>query len=240
MSAAARNRSVGRSRSRLVRTSSSWASVRGWNASATSAGTGSAPSVGLGTRARARDERRGIGERPGRRAPSQPRHRPPRRGEAPRAASAPRPASPARPSTAVSRWANGLRSLPTPIRPSADAWSGVVPRPENGSRTTSPRRRIAGDEGVGEGRREAREVRAHRVERVAPQPLLVLPLGRDPDRRQLGGQLPARARGPAGTRVGSGRRHRLLAREGRGAYHAVNSALKRRWHIDRGCAGAVG
>ena len=49
---------------------------------------------------------------------------------------------------AVSRWANGLRSLPTPIRPSAQAWSGVVPRPENGSRTTSPGPRIAGDEGV--------------------------------------------------------------------------------------------
>src|SRR5258706_9274603 len=41
---------------------------------------------------------------------------------------------------AVRRWARGLRSLPTPIRPSAHAWSGVVPRPENGSRTTSPRR----------------------------------------------------------------------------------------------------
>src|SRR5207342_251664 len=41
---------------------------------------------------------------------------------------------------AVSRWANGFRSLPTPILPSAQAWSGVVPRPENGSRTTSPGR----------------------------------------------------------------------------------------------------
>ena len=41
---------------------------------------------------------------------------------------------------AVRRWANGLRSLPTPIRPSATAWSGAVPRPENGSRTTSPGR----------------------------------------------------------------------------------------------------
>src|SRR5260221_6727736 len=41
---------------------------------------------------------------------------------------------------AVSSWAKGLRSLPTPIRPSAQAWSGVVPRPENGSRTTSPGR----------------------------------------------------------------------------------------------------
>src|SRR5204862_2935055 len=41
---------------------------------------------------------------------------------------------------AVRRCANGLRSLPTPIRPSAQAWSGVVPRPLNGSRTTSPGR----------------------------------------------------------------------------------------------------
>ena len=40
----------------------------------------------------------------------------------------------------VRRWANGLRSLPTPIRPSAQACNGVVPRPENGSRTTSPGR----------------------------------------------------------------------------------------------------
>jgi len=46
--------------------------------------------------------------------------------------------------------------------------------------------RVAGDEGVGEGRREAREVRAHRVERVAPEPLLVLPLRCDPDRWQRG------------------------------------------------------
>ena len=28
----------------------------------------------------------------------------------------------------------------TPTRPSAHAWRGVVPRPENGSRTTSPGR----------------------------------------------------------------------------------------------------
>ena len=41
---------------------------------------------------------------------------------------------------AVRMWANGFRSLPTPIRPSAQAWSGAVPRPEKGSRTTSPGR----------------------------------------------------------------------------------------------------
>ena len=40
----------------------------------------------------------------------------------------------------VSTWASGLRSLPTPMRPSAAAWTGAVPRPENGSRTTSPGR----------------------------------------------------------------------------------------------------
>ncbi len=51
------------------------------------------------------------------------------------------------------------------------------------------RPRVASDEGVGERRREAREVRAHRVEGVAPQPLLVLPLGGERERRQLGRQL---------------------------------------------------
>ena len=45
--------------------------------------------------------------------------------------------------------------------------------------------RVAGDEGVGERRRKARQVRAHRVERMAPQALLVLPLGSERDRRQL-------------------------------------------------------
>ena len=49
--------------------------------------------------------------------------------------------------------------------------------------------RVAGDEGVGKGGREAREIRAHRVERVAPQPLLVLPLGRDRQGRQLRGEV---------------------------------------------------
>src|SRR6476659_6163036 len=35
---------------------------------------------------------------------------------------------------------------------------------------------VAPDEGVGESRRKARQVRAHRMEGRAPQPLLVLPL----------------------------------------------------------------
>ena len=55
------------------------------------------------------------------------------------------------------------------------------------------RPRVARDEGVGERRREAREVRAHRVEAVAPEAGLVLPLGFDPERgegaRQLEGEL---------------------------------------------------
>ena len=41
---------------------------------------------------------------------------------------------------AVKIWANGLRSFPAPMRPSAHACRGVVPRPLNGSRTTSPGR----------------------------------------------------------------------------------------------------
>ena len=45
--------------------------------------------------------------------------------------------------------------------------------------------RVAGDEGVGEGRREARQVGAHRMEPVTPQPLLVLPLRGDGQGRQL-------------------------------------------------------
>ena len=48
---------------------------------------------------------------------------------------------------------------------------------------------VAGDERVGEGRREAREVRAHRMEAVAPQPWLRLPLGLDAEGGQRAGQL---------------------------------------------------
>ena len=54
--------------------------------------------------------------------------------------------------------------------------------PCRGRRTGRGRRRraaVARDEGVGERRREAREVRAHRVEAVAPEAGLVLPLGLD-------------------------------------------------------------
>ena len=142
VSAAARNRSVRSSSRRRVRTNRSWPSVRGWNASATSIGTVSTPSSGpapepaIGT-----SEVAAVGSAHTR---------------SPRASQSADPAcqasrSPARrvvawarvagsTFAAVSRWAKGLRSFPTPIRPSAQAWSGVVPRPENGSRTTSPGR----------------------------------------------------------------------------------------------------
>src|SRR6185503_14329612 len=77
------------------------------------------------------------------------------------------------------------------------------------------RPRVAGDEGVREGGREARQVRAHRVERVAPQALLRLPVGFEGDRReferQLEGEL-ARGRRGRGTRARSVRsgRHRRV------------------------------
>ena len=94
--------------------------------------------------------RRRIGHDPsGERRPA--RRRRSRRAGARSGGSWPRRASPARPSTAVSRWANGLRSLPTPIRPSAQAWSGR--RAAAGERieddVAGPR--VAGDERVGRG-----------------------------------------------------------------------------------------
>ena len=73
--------------------------------------------------------------------------------------------------------------------------------------------RVAGDERVRESSRKAREIGAHRVEAVAPQPLLGLPFRRN---RQLGeperefeGQLTGRhaSRGSRGC-CGNGRRNR--------------------------------
>ena len=46
------------------------------------------------------------------------------------------------------------------------------------------RARVACDERMGEGSRETREIRAHRMEGMAPQSLLGLPFGCDRDRRQ--------------------------------------------------------
>jgi hypothetical protein len=49
--------------------------------------------------------------------------------------------------------------------------------------------RVAGDECVRQTGREARQVRAHRMEAVAPQPLLALPFRFDRERRDLGREL---------------------------------------------------
>ena len=139
MIAAARKASVRPSRSSDVRTNRSWASVSGWNARATSAGTRSWPAV------TSPEPARGTAVLPGSATTRAPRAShgaasayQARRSWVSLVVAAARVAG--RTLEAVSKWANGLRSLPTPIRPSAHAWSGVVPRPENGSRTTSPGR----------------------------------------------------------------------------------------------------
>ena len=62
---------------------------------------------------------------------------------------------------------------------------GCRPAPGERVQDDITRSRVARDEGVGQGGRETGEVRAHRVEGVTPQPLLVLPLGGEGDRGQL-------------------------------------------------------
>ena len=85
---------------------------------------------------------------------------------------------------------------------------------------------VAGDERMGERRREAREVRAHRVQAVAPQPLLRLPLGLEAEGRERGGELERELAGVlADGRFGHVPRSSVARamgarREGRGAYHA--------------------
>ncbi len=54
---------------------------------------------------------------------------------------------------------------------------------------------VAGDERVREGRREARQVRAHRVQRVAPQAGLRLPVGLDRKARNAEAELELPVRG---------------------------------------------
>ena len=75
------------------------------------------------------------------------------------------------------------------------------------------RPRVACDERVGQGGREAREVRAHRVEGVAPQALLGLPFGLDADGRQVERECQGELRG-ACTRAAA----RRSGRHGRGRY----------------------
>ena len=64
---------------------------------------------------------------------------------------------------------------------------------------------VAGDERMHEAGGEAGQVRAHGVEAVAPEPLLVLPFGRDEQVGQLAGKLEGklttgRGEGRAGSR----------------------------------------
>ena len=82
------------------------------------------------------------------------------------------------------------------------------------------RARIASDERMGQGRGEAREVRAHRVERVAPQPLLGLPLGCERDDRQLERELERELA------CGS-RSQRRSVRTGSGRHRRVDPSLTR-------------
>ena len=77
---------------------------------------------------------------------------------------------------AVRTWAKGLRSLPAPIAPLG---AGLQRRRAAAAERVQDHvagARVAGDEGVGQAGREAGQVRAHGVEAVAPEPLLVLPL----------------------------------------------------------------
>jgi len=125
--AAARKRSTATPWSSVARRNRSWAKVRGWNAIATSSGTGSDPPV-LGAAWMAAASSSHVPE---------PEAQARRRAVALVFASA---AVGGSAFAAVRRCAKGLRSLPTPMRPSAVAWRDAVPRPENGSRTTSPGR----------------------------------------------------------------------------------------------------
>ena len=90
------------------------------------------------------------------------------------------------------------------------------------------RPRVPGDERMGQGRREAREVRAHRVERVAPQPL-------------LRPSTPVRGRSPAvraGVRARAGpRRARAMAL---GSVRPTSASRNLPGHPRRSPAGAMG
>ena len=198
--APARNRSVRSSSRRWERTSSSCASVRGWNASATSGGTGSVRASG---RRRCRRPARAV-----------------LAGSAlTRSASASQPAGVGGPGEAErgepgaglggrgGLELGGGQDVGERVEVVADADTALRGRLD-GRRAAAAERvqdhvagtAVAGDEPVGEGRREAREVRAHRVEAVAPQPWLRLPLGLDPEGGQRAGQLEGELAGRDGSR----------------------------------------
>ena len=186
--AAARNRSVRSSRSSDVRTNSSWPSVRGWNASATSTGHGLDA-----IRRQAPASRRAARAQPGRsgsaatRAPSASQSRE-LAFQASRSCGEPCRRLRTRRRLDLGRG----QQVRERVEVVADPDPPLRARLERCRAATRERieddvarSRVAGDEGVGERGREARQVRAHRVEGVAPQALLVLPLGSERDRRQL-------------------------------------------------------
>ena len=82
------------------------------------------------------------------------------------------------------------------------------------------RPRVASDERMRQRCGEAREVRAHRMERVAPQPLLGLPLGCEGDDRQLERELECELA------CGS-RSQRRSVRTGSGRHRRVDPSLTR-------------
>ena len=178
--AAARKRSVRSSSRSVVRTNSSWASVRGMERERDLGGT-----VSSGRRRRSGAGTRHLRSSPGSAATRVGERQPaPRRGV---------------PAEAKLREPGGgggrARRLDLGRSQQVGERVEVVADPDPALGAGLQRRRaatrerieddvarprVAGDEGVGEGRREARQVGAHRVEAVAPQALLVLPLGREP------------------------------------------------------------
>ena len=187
--APARNRSrrsaraAGPSMARSGRRKSSWASVRGWKARATSGGSG----AGIGAAARRGDRR--AAARPGAASAASARSCQAARSSTEaqvELAEASADIGPGRRIDLRRREQGGER-----IEVVADADPALGAGLQRRGAAAAERvkddvagPRVAGDEGVGEARREARQVRAHGVERVAPEALLVLPLGLQRQRRE--------------------------------------------------------
>ena len=211
MIAAARNRSTRSSSRSDDRTNRSWAKVRGWKLSATSTGTGSAAAPVV---ARSEPAPGGAARAP---LPGRTRRGP--RAPVVNHASA----SPAQRSRSdVSRIRASASEAGSTFggRQQVGERVEVVADPDPALGAGLERRRaaaaerveddvagsrVAGDERMGEGGREARQVRAHRVEPVAPQALLILPLGGDRAARAARSARDRAGRGRAGRAGRSGR-----------------------------------
>ena len=185
--AAARKRSVRSSRWSVVRTNSSCPSVRGWKASATSSGTASAPSSGEPSDPAVGTRDPGL---PGSAEMRAPEREPVTRVRVPGQPELGQPGHRLRPGRRLDLGRGQQVGERVEVVADADpalgaGLEGCRAAPGERVEDDVARPRVARDEGVGQGGREAREVRAHRVEGVAPQALLVLPLGREGDRRQL-------------------------------------------------------